>query len=266
MPDLHNHTPMCHHAEGEPEEYIARAHQLGIAEYGFSEHSPWMFQYEGEPLAPTGGEFPLYLEKMEHLRARERRNGGLNLRIGIEMDFIPEKRAEAEAAAKGYDFDYHIGSVHNLGDWIFDHPDRLKDWDSRDVGAVYREYFAAVREMLHWGFIDILGHLDLPKKFGHVPDGGYMDLVEELLPLIAESGVVVEVNTAGRDKPVGEFYPSPAIVGMLVRAKVPFTIGSDAHRPSEVGRHRAEAIQLLRDCGARELISFERRRRIGVRL
>ena len=38
--DYHMHTPLCHHATGEPTEYAARAVELGIPEIGFSEHSP----------------------------------------------------------------------------------------------------------------------------------------------------------------------------------------------------------------------------------
>ena len=38
--DLHNHTTLCNHAEGTVDEYIQRAIELGIDEYGFSDHAP----------------------------------------------------------------------------------------------------------------------------------------------------------------------------------------------------------------------------------
>src|SRR5690606_30794081 len=182
MPDLHDHTPLRHHAIGDPTEYIARARELGITEYGFAEHSPWMFQYDGEQIAPTPEGFREYLDRMESLQATEKKqHGGINLRIGIELDFMLEKRATAFEMIENYPFDFHIGSVHNLGTWIFDHPNYIHLWETKNVRAVYEEYFAALRSMLEWGVIDILGHLDLPKKFGHVPAEGYADLVEDLL-------------------------------------------------------------------------------------
>ncbi|MBX3730262.1 MAG: histidinol-phosphatase HisJ family protein [Candidatus Sumerlaeia bacterium] len=266
MIDLHNHTPLCHHAVGEPEEYLARARTLGLREYGFSEHSPWMLQYDGEQIAPTDAEFDQYLDRMQALRERHDGTDGPVLRIGIEMDFRPEHAARARAMAAAFPFDHHIGSVHNLGDWIFDHPDRLHEWAGRDVGQVYREYFAAIRAMLDWNLIDIVGHLDLPKKFGHLPPEGIESFVEELLPDLVAAGVAVEINTAGRDKPVGEFYPGPAVVARLARAGVPFTLGSDAHKPSEVGRHIGDALELLRGCGVREVMTFSQRQRVGVRI
>ena len=266
MVDLHNHTPYCHHAEGHPEEFIARARELGIREYGFAEHSPWMFQYKDDPpIAPSWDEFRAYLRDMEELRDRLQ-GEEINLRIGIEVDYLPSRLDAAARFTANYPFDYHIGSVHNLGHWIFDHPDHLGEWEGRDIEAIYEEYFQAIRDMLGWGFIDILGHLDLPKKFGHRPPGGYERMVEELLPDLRNSGVVVEINTAGKDKPAGEFYPSPGIVRRLANAGIPLTLGSDAHRPSEVGRHRKEALELLRECGVKELVSFDQRQRIAVRI
>jgi|GEM_PF-2200311 len=38
--DLHNHTPLCNHANGEMEEFILRAIEKKIDVYGFSDHAP----------------------------------------------------------------------------------------------------------------------------------------------------------------------------------------------------------------------------------
>ena len=38
--DYHTHTPLCHHAEGTPEQYIDAALAAGVAEYGISDHAP----------------------------------------------------------------------------------------------------------------------------------------------------------------------------------------------------------------------------------
>ena len=41
--DLHNHTTLCNHATGTVEEYVKRAIELGINEYGFACHAPMNF-------------------------------------------------------------------------------------------------------------------------------------------------------------------------------------------------------------------------------
>jgi histidinol-phosphatase (PHP family) len=258
--DLHNHTPWCHHATGHPREYLARARDLRIPVYGFSEHSPWMFEYPGERLSPTEAEFAEYWDLMVALREEERAAGALDLRIGIELDLIPAKRAHAEAFLARYPLDHHIGSVHNIGDWIFDHPDHLDTWKGRDVTRVFEDCFAILADALSWGIVDIVGHLDLPKKFGHRPPSDtLLALVRDLVPAIRRSGAAVEINTAGLDKPAAEFYPGRAVLELLVAESIPLTLGSDAHKPSEVGRHRAAALALLCDLGVTHVAAFRRR-------
>ena len=38
--DYHTHTPLCMHAEGEPEQFIDAAIAAGVTEYGISDHAP----------------------------------------------------------------------------------------------------------------------------------------------------------------------------------------------------------------------------------
>jgi histidinol-phosphatase (PHP family) len=44
-----------------------------------------------------------------------------------------------------------------------------------------------------------------------------------------------EINTSGTRKEINETYPSPDIVELMARRGLPFTPGSDAHAPSQVG-------------------------------
>lgn len=267
MVDLHNHTTLCHHATGTVAEYLERARRLtGQREFGFSEHSPWMFLPDERRFAPTEEEFEEYVRWIQVARSAAPRGSGLKIRLGIEMDFMPEKRAEAQAMAERHAFDYHIGSCHNLGDFVIDDPDSKERWRDSNAREVYERYFESLVAMLEWGFIDVVAHIDLPKKFGFVPARGYDDLMEMMIPHLRNAEAVVEINTAGRDKDCAEFYPAPHWVKRYVAAGIPFTIGSDAHAPGEVGRYREDALTLLCEAGARELIGFERRRKVGYPL
>ena len=79
--------------------------------------------------------------------------------------------------------------------------------------------------------------------------------------MIAESGIAVEVSTAGLRKPVGELYPSRPFAEMCVEAGAPFALSSDAHRPEEVAFGYEQAIGFLGDIGVGEICVFEGRRR-----
>ena len=56
------------------------------------------------------------------------------------------------------------------------------------------------------------------------------------LRAVSAAGMLLELNTGGLRKPIGEPFPAPA--GLLAEAHglgIPLVFGSDAHRPGDVG-------------------------------
>ncbi|HEX7528948.1 MAG TPA: histidinol-phosphatase, partial [Thermoanaerobaculia bacterium] len=60
---------------------------------------------------------------------------------------------------------------------------------------------------------------------------------------------------------VGEEYPAPLLLTSLVAAGVPIVFSSDAHAPAEVGWGRDRIEAAARAAGAREHLSFRKRKR-----
>jgi len=263
LADYHNHTPLCSHAEGDPAEYVERAVALGLAEIGFSEHSPWMIQKPNEKLAPTEDEFAQFVGEIQALQSRHNQSptSPIRVRLGIEMDYVPDRLDPVREYLFKYPWDYVIGAVHHLDSWGFDNPSNVAEFDRRDIGRVYDEYFAMVREMVTTGYFDLVGHIDLIKKFGHRPSYDLRPLYCDLAAMLKHAGLVVELNTSGRDKEAHEFYPSQSLLEALAAEGVPLTLGSDSHKPEQVGRYFDEARNLLLDIGVREIVTFEKRRR-----
>jgi histidinol-phosphatase (PHP family) len=266
--DNHNHTPLCGHAEGEPAQYVERAIALRIAEIGFSEHSPWMIQKPDEKLAPTDAEFAQFVETVQALQRRynESPSSPIRVRLGIEMDFVPDRLDRAREYLDKYPWDYVIGSLHHLGLWGFDNPAYFAEFDRRDIDRVYQQYFAAMENLAATGMYDIVGHLDAIKKFGHRPSYDLQPIYKNLATALKRAGVVVELNTSGLDKEAREFYPARPLLEALAAQDVPMTLGSDAHKPEHVGRYFDEARRLLLGIGVRQIVAFEKRRRRFVSL
>ena len=76
---------------------------------------------------------------------------------------------------------------------------------------------------------------------------------------IAESGIAIELSTAGLRKPVGEIYPDRAFLEMVVDAGNPIALSSDAHTPEQLGFEYEQAMELLSDVGVTEIAVFEHR-------
>ena len=112
---------------------------------------------------------------------------------------------------------------------------------------------------------EIIGHADLPKKFGIYPQQDCTALFDKFLTAAAKTGVAMELNTAGLRKDCKEIYPSPKIVQMAHEKSVAITFGSDAHAPGEVGMNFNEAMQLARKFGYAESCRFVERKREMVR-
>ena len=114
------------------------------------------------------------------------------------------------------------------------------------------------------GLFDILAHPDLVKVWGPDrprPEGDPRRYYELAIEGIAESGIAVEVSTAGLRKRAQEIYPASAFLEMCVDAGAPIALSSDAHRPQDVGADYEQALELLDSVGVRELCVFEHRSR-----
>ncbi len=252
MVDAHVHTPLCKHAVGTPEEYLEAARAKGLAGLVFTDHSPMPAWFDPDSRMEAGA-LPFYLATLERLRER---TTDLYLGIGLEADYHPGTERYVARVVRGYPFDYVIGSVHFIGAWGFDNPRFAEEFTWRELREVYRDYFRLVAEAARTGLFHAIGHLDLPKKFGHVPAEGYLDLAEEALKAIAAEGLALDVNTAGWRKPVGELYPSPSLLARARELGIPAVLGSDAHAPEEVGHRFKEAALVLKEAGYTEVQVF----------
>lgn len=126
-----------------------------------------------------------------------------------------------------HEFDYIIGGVHFLGSWGFDFS--IEDW--RNISLVqchshYRSYFSSLKEMVYSNFMHIVAHFDLIKIF--IPtifknwifrDEG-QKIVLETLMAIRDSGMSLEVSSAGLHKFCKEIYPGLEIMKMAKQLEV----------------------------------------------
>jgi histidinol-phosphatase (PHP family) len=256
-PDLHMHTPLCRHATGEPVEYARRALELGFTEIGFSDHSP-MRRDDFDDWRMRFDQLDEYVEKV---RKAQRDFPQLTIRLALEVDYLPGQEEWVRDLAKLHPWDYFIGSVHYVSDsWAIDNPHKLSEWKNRDVWEVWSIYFERLTMAAETGLFEIIGHADLPKKFGHKPVRDCTPLYEKFLDAAKKHGCALDVNTAGLRKDCKEIYPSRQILELAFKKGVPITFGSDAHASQEVGMNFSEAIQLARSVGYIQCLTFSNHR------
>jgi histidinol-phosphatase (PHP family) len=262
-PDELDATATAYFTSANVERYREVAEERGIAELGVSEHihrfrqalEVWRHPFWRENAIDDLDEYCGFVR------------GETDLKLGIEMDFVPGAEDRTANLLGARDFDYVVGAVHFLRDEAVD-MEEYGVWNparpDRGAEQIWRRYFHTLGEAARSGLFDILAHPDLVKVWGSErpqPEGDLRRYYEPAIEGIAESGIAVEVSTAGLRKRAGEIYPAPAFLEMCLEAGAPVALSSDAHRAEDVGADYEQALELLERLGVGELCVFERRAR-----
>jgi len=266
---MHVHTYRCKHAKGTAEDMVKAALQKKIACIGINEHFPMTYLPDPVPVhdyAMDLNEFPVHLKELKTLQKKYR--GQIDVRIGAEVDYYEPAINTITQWLEPFqtDFDYLYGSVHVVTNWAIDDDKFLNRWDQVGVDAVYSMYYEVLAKMAKTRLFNVVGHLDLPKKFKKIPTIDFDGKISTVLDAVKAAHMVVEVNTAGLRKPVKEIYPSRHILEMCLEKGIKVTLGSDAHAPEEIGYAFDETRALLKEIGFKTLVLFKKRMQVPVKL
>lgn len=260
--DFHMHSSFSGDSDTPMEEMILKGIELGLTHMCFTEHNDFDFPITEET---PEGIFDLnpdaYL--FDLIKYRQKYADRIHLLFGMELGLQPQLLRQNSILAKGYDFDFIIGSSHicNKKD-----PYYPPFYEGRSEEEAYREYFESVLENIKkFSNFDVYGHLDYVVRYGPNKDQNYtfekyQDILDPILKLLIENGKGIELNTGGLKNGLKEFNPCSAILkryqafgGEII------TIGSDAHVTNNIAAHFSKAADILQDCGFKYYTIFEKR-------
>lgn len=258
--ESHMHTPLCKHAQGEPEAYAAVAEARGLAGIIVTCHNPT----EGNKMTPhvrmRVDQFDDYVQMVD--RARQAWAGRVDVRLGMESDFLPGQEAWLARLHDRAEFHHILGSVHPQM--------RIykKAYLNGDLPAYRRQYFTHLAEAAESGLFDTLSHPDLvkivhPHEYQVEP---LLDHIRGCLDRIAKTGMAMELNTSGLNKSYPEMNPGPAILAEMRLREIPVVLGADAHTPERVGANYLDALDTLESVGYDRVSYFLHRTRRDVEI
>jgi histidinol-phosphatase (PHP family) len=252
---LRNERGEIAHETAAVDPFVESARAAGVDEIGFTEHIYYFKQTRSLWTVPYHTERCVYDIEAYVSAVVSARGRGLPVKLGLEVDYVAGREEETRELLAPYPWDYLLGSLHYIDGLGVDDEPRLVD--SVGVEEAWRVYFETLGAAAGSGLFDSLSHPDLVKIFGErAASFDYGPVVAA----IADSGVAVEVSTAGLHKPVRELYPHPDFLAACRARDVPVTLASDAHYPREVGRDFDRALELLRSTGYDTVTVFEQRR------
>ncbi len=243
----------------------------GFRAYGFSSHSPLPFETFWNM---SRDEMPDYIAEISRLKAKYRNE--IEIYTALEIDYLDETYNPSIRYFRELPLDYRIGSIHFLpvaqpleernmmciDGSPYDFRTSLERYFGGNVQRLVKRYYDTVQRMVLDGGIDIVGHLDKIYMNGQRCKGfsfgasWYKDAFCDTLDLIAEKGLMVEINTKNLVKR-RETYPHMVFLGMLRERNIPVMVNSDCHIPDLVDDGRSEAFDLLKAAGfatTRELV------------
>jgi histidinol-phosphatase (PHP family) len=254
--DYHIHSTFSD-GKAHPEDYIAAAKYAGLKEMGFSEHLN-LFRESQEWCMPV----TILPEYLNYIKSLARHEKEIIIRTGLEVDFFPGKSKEIYEFLRPLKLDYIIGSVHYMGEVSVD--SSADFYNGKDTDRLYEDYFELLFEAVESGIFDILAHADLIRIYGHQPAGNPGHLYRKLARKMKMHEVAIELNTNGRNRPLGDFYPDRRYLDIFNDEGVSICVNSDSHLPIRVGQYFDEAYFLLKESGFNEMAVFRKRERLNI--
>jgi histidinol-phosphatase (PHP family) len=255
--ESHCHTPLCKHASGSPSDYAAVAEARGLKGLIVTCHGPLPDGLGADHrMAPH--EFDAYIELVA--RAREEFDGRVDVRLGLESDFLPGLESWAEKLHARVPLHHVLGSVH-MQLWHY-----KSRYFTGDYFAYQQTYFDHLAQAAETGLFDTLAHPDLVKN--EAPEEWIFARIEpyikRALDRIAKTGVAMELNTSGLNKALPEMNPGPRILALIRERGIPVVLGADAHRPARVADRFEQALLTLDELGFENVSFFLERKRQEV--
>lgn len=261
--DLHVHSTCSADGSSSILQYARLAADVGLAEVGFCEHADFDPRDSGDGYLDLQG----YERELASARAASR---DIQLRKGVEVTYQSSREEEIRTWLAGALWDYVVLSVHLVDyqdGWaiISDNEATASYLANHDQRQATIPYFEEVLRAAHSGLGDVLGHLDLIKRFGTFHYGplnpkAFEGEMKEVLRTAVEAGTGLEVNSSGLRQRPREPYPSLTVLrwyrelgGELL------TVGSDAHHSSELGANIEDVCELAREAGFQAIATFEER-------
>ena len=254
--DYHIHSTFSADAHASIEEMCHCALALRIPEVGFAEH------YDLHPDETPRDFLQVEAYFAEIGRCRSEFANRLIIRAGIEIGEPHLFPSETRSVLTRSPFDYAIGSLHWVGrNALFRH-----EFFRQPADVAFRLYYEELERMSRAGGFDVLGHLDFPVRIAFDVYGGYdprpyEQWIRPVLRNCIENGIALDVNTSALRRTARVLMPGPEILRWYSEmGGERVTIGSDAHRPDQVGSHLEMALEAIKDAGIRSITQFERRR------
>lgn len=268
LQNLHTHTVFCD-GKNSAEDVVQKAIELGFDTIGFSSHSP--VQLDTDYFMP---EDKIQSYKSEINKLKGKYKDKINVLCGIEYDMF------STTSQQGYD--YIIGANHHImvNGQLIDMDqnaentkkiiDTYFDGNSIEYAKLYYEISSKIPEKVN---ADFIAHFDLITKncenhnIIDIESKEYKDAALTALHTINKKINLFEVNTGAISRGYRKTpYPAPFILEEIKKIGGHVVLTSDCHNKDFLNCNFDLAIDLIKNCGFKEIYRFTKNGFVGINI
>lgn len=263
LSDMHMHSDNSFDAENTVREMCLSAIEKGISTIAITDHMEAPEIKLGDR-SVFGNMIKQITKSVSDVEAAvEEFDGKLRVLKGIE---IGEPMHEPKLTKKAMDlagYDFVLASIHNVKD---SEDFYYLEYNESNVPDLLNKYFDELLDTALNADFDSLAHLTYPTRYiiqrtDINPElDKYSDVIESILKALVERDKALEINTSGL-RTIGITMPDINIIKRFKELGGKYvTIGSDAHRVSDIGYGIEKGIEIAKTCGFDYFTVFENRK------
>ncbi len=241
----HSHTYRCGHASGEDEDYVKKAIEFGLKDFGVSDHV--ILPHIVQPgMRGAWNLLDDYLSSIKSLK--EKYKDQINIYTGFECEYMPQYEEYYRSLLKEKKVDYLI-----LGQHCYFKDNRVM-WYFHMGEQGLKEYTEHIINGMKSGLFMYVAH---PDMFMCVTNK-WNDVTKKYAKMIIDAAIKydlpLEINLChARENGIREIdgvrsyyeYPFTPFWEMVAKSKAKVVIGFDAHNPKDVFKPGIEIVDYV---------------------
>lgn len=231
----HSHTYRCGHALGKDEDYIKKAIEFGLKDYGVSDHVilPHIVQPGMRGACTLLDD---YLDSIKSLKEKYKKK--INIYTGFECEYMPQYEEYYRNLLKEKKVDYLI-----LGQHCYFKGEHVVWYHHLDRETCLKQYTKHLINGIKSGLFMYVAHPDLYIGFTERWDELEQECAKKIIAAAVKYNMPLEINLAhsrvyGMRHFAGTYsyyqYPFTPFWKLVAKSKAKVVVGFDAHRPIDV--------------------------------
>ncbi|MDD6261811.1 MAG: histidinol-phosphatase HisJ family protein [Clostridiales bacterium] len=264
--DMHTHSTASFDGHSTTAELAAAAIERGLSALCVTDHCECNDFIERGHFPPEIHYYHKEQAESNFADAKEAAGGKIKLLYGIEIAQAHERPEIYEQILAENTFDFIIASIHNLrGMTDFAFMDNFESVEN--CNRLLKKYMEELYETAQLRDYDTFAHIGYPLRYMHYRQGydvslkSFVPELSDILRTLIEKGRALELNISGLRSAHRSTFPDIDVLklykslgGELV------TVGTDAHRASDIGSCIDDGYKLLSEAGFKYHTVFENRK------